>query len=245
LLVRLGALLLVLIFFLTLTGRWLAVFTGPALTLLRESYALAGEPLVRELRDAVVQIYADGTGASGSGRRRGSGFNIEPFGLIVTNRHLVENAALVRVSFSEQGTFLAERWVIYPQADLALVYLDLEDSSLPVARLAGNELPQVGEELLVIGNPLQFTRLANRGELAGLRGQAGLEDPLLVIRAQLYPGSSGSPVFNEQGAVCGVVFAVARGAEPEEAYGLALPVAEVRRFLRAAGHHQDSESLSD
>jgi serine protease Do len=72
---------------------------------------------------------------------------------------------------------------------------------------------QPGTEIIVIGNPLQFARVANRGSLAGY-SQSGDSYPYLVIEAMVYPGSSGSPVFNLSGYVVGVVFAVLRNSEP-------------------------------
>jgi len=223
------ALLLALVFLFSVTGRWLAVFSGPSIAFLRESWALSSDPLVTELRKSVARISVENRPGTSEGSLQGSGFNIASSGLIVTNRHLVEDAAVIRVSFPDEGTFIAREWNVSYQSDLAYILLDGED--LPTLELSV-ELLQPGAEILVIGNPLQFARVANRGRLAGY-SQSGGSSPYLVIEAMVYPGSSGSPVFNLSGYVVGVVFAVLRNSEPSETLGLAVSSVELMRFLRA------------
>lgn len=220
------ALFLALIFLFSVTGRWLSVFGDPAFTFLRESWALSGDPLVEEVRGSVVQVYVESR--SESGQRRGSGFNIQPDGLIVTNRHMVENAISVRVSFPGLGTYRVYEWAVSPYVDLAVLRLRAEN--LPTVSIS--EAPVLpGEEVLVIGNPLQFVSIANMGTLVGYRENRGREAPLLVVEALIYPGSSGSPVFNDRGEVIGVIFATLRNSDPAEVRGLAVGSAELKLFL--------------
>lgn len=195
---------------------------------LRESWALADDPLVQELRDSVVQVYIEPAAGAPRQQLRGSGFNLAAEGLIATNRHLVEGALSVRVSFPGRGTFRAESWVVSPYTDLALVKLDAE--GLPYVNITLQPvLP--GEEVLIIGNPLQFARVANRGEVLGYREARGRDIPVLIIEALIYPGSSGSPVFNEQGEVVGVIYATLRGGSPDEIRGLAVSAEELELFF--------------
>ncbi len=225
---RLVALLLALIFFFTVTGRWLSVFSGPAFHFLRESWALSSDPLVTEVRGAVVQVFAETGAGSNRGSLRGSGFNIHEDGLVVTNRHLVENAALVRVSFPDHGSFLISGWYLSEVTDLALLAFD--GDGLPALPLAAGSL-KIGEEVLLIGNPLQFARIANRGEVVAYRQAYGRVLPHLVIEAMIYPGSSGSPVFNGRGEVGGIVFATLAGGDPDQVKGLAIDVGELKAIL--------------
>jgi serine protease Do len=222
------ALLLAVIFLFTVTGRWLSVFADPAITFLRESRALSDDPLVSELRESVVRVYVDNIPGAPQTRVRGSGFNVKPEGLIVTNRHIVEGAASVRVSFPGRGTYTAQQWIVSPHADLALIIIESVD--LPVVKISDRRAVP-GEEILVIGNPLQFARIANRGILAGYRENYGRENPFLIVEALIYPGSSGSPVFNEQGEVIGVVFATLRNSDPAKVRGLAVDAAEVKLLI--------------
>jgi serine protease Do len=226
--VRLVALLLAIIFFFTVTGRWLSVFSGPAFHFLRESWALSSDPLVKELRGAVVQVFAETGAGSNRGSLRGSGFNIGEDGLVVTNRHLIEQAALVRVSFPDHGSFLISGWYLSEVTDLALLVFDGE--GLPALPLADSSL-KIGEEVLLIGNPLQFARIANRGKVVAYRQADGRELPQLVIEAMIYPGSSGSPVFNGHGEVGGIVFATLADGDSDQVKGLAIDVGELKKIL--------------
>ncbi|MBW6464168.1 MAG: S1C family serine protease [Dethiobacteria bacterium] len=230
--IRLTAFFLALIFLFTVTGRWLTVFSGPVVTFLRESWELNSDPMVSELRNSVVQVHIETKSGTSGGQLRGSGFNIAPEGLVITNRHLVEDAAIIRVSFPGYGTFIAAEWIVSPDVDLALVLFEAEE--LPVLSITDQPLTR-GEELLVIGNPLQFTRIANRGILAGYRSAGNRDLPLLVVSAHIYPGSSGSPVFNMEGEVTGVIFALLRSEDPAQTLGLAVSAEELMLFLQDEG----------
>ena len=121
------ALFLSVAFLISLIGRWLAPLTGPAFLFLQESLALSGDPLIEELKDSVVQVVVT-TGSDRSSQEiRGSGFNLSENGLVVTNRHLVENARFVRVSFYGHGTYLVENIVLSEEVDLALLFFEAED----------------------------------------------------------------------------------------------------------------------
>lgn len=223
------AFLLALIFLFTVTGRWLTVFAGPAFSFLQESWALADDPLVEESRQAVVQVFIDSRSGSPGGQARGSGFNIASDGLIVTNRHLVEDALMIRVSFPGRGAYSAKQWYVSEHVDLAVIEIEGED--LPAVPLS-EQRAEPGDELLVIGNPLQFARIANKGLMIGYsKHPAEREAPYLVIQAAIYPGSSGSPLFNDQGEVVGVIFATLRDSDPSEVKGLAVDVSEIELLL--------------
>ncbi len=228
------ALFLALVFLFSVTGRWLAIFTGPAFTFLQESWALADDPLVEELRNSVVQVHVDRRSGAPRGQVRGTGFNIQADGLVVTNRHLVEDANSIRVSFTNIGTFTAQQWTVYRNADLAIIEFQAE--GLPTVSIS--DVPVYpDQEVLVIGNPLQFARIANKGEVVGHRENWISDIPFLVVSAMIYPGSSGSPVFNEQGEVVGVIFATLRNSDSAEVRGLAVSAAELKRFLEAIGYN--------
>ncbi len=222
------ALIVAFIFIFSITARWLQVLAGPTFEFLQESWALADDPVVEETRNAVAVIYIDSAAGAAGGQRRGTGFNIDPGGVVVTNRHLVEDAAVIRISIPNRGTFIARDWEISPHVDLAVI--DIEGEDLPAVPLAGHP-PAPGSELLVIGNPLQFARIANKGLLVEHREHPTRDLPLLVVQAAIYPGSSGSPLFNEKGEVVGVVFATLRNRDPSEVKGLAVDVRELDLLL--------------
>jgi len=127
-----------------------------------------------------------------------------------------------------KGTFSAQEWLISPHVDLAVILFSAEN--LPAVPISSVPV-QPGDELLVIGNPLQFARIANRGVLTGYLQSGGRQTPFLVVEALIYPGSSGSPLFNERGEVAGVIFATLQGSDPSEVRGLAVGSIEILLFL--------------
>ncbi len=226
------AALLILAAFLSLTlSSFLQSFNPPSFSLLRESRRLNQDPFVQELRQSVVQLQVT-TRSEGNRERRGTGFNINAAGLIVTNRHLVEDAVLIDILFPGQGTFRAESWRSSPVSDLAVIAFTAHD--LPVVALE-ETIPAIGEKVLIIGNPLNFLKVAMNGEVANLRESGVPDAPLIEICAPIQPGNSGSPVFNEEGRVVAVVFATlesANGAKAAKPMGLALPVALLEPLLK-------------
>jgi len=194
-------------------------FTLPGFV--RESRELADDPIVREARRAVVHVRAlpEGTGPE----RRGSGFNVDDSGLVVTNRHIIEGAAAVIVTFMDGRTLPASSWLIHPNADLAL--LGLQGSSLPTANLSRDVPPSPGEGVFIVGNPLNSRGSVVRGTLSST--VPGKDFSVMVIETSVYPGSSGSPVFAHDGTVVGVIFA----SRSEAVAGLALPVVCVEDLL--------------
>lgn len=223
------ALLLALIFILTLLGKWLAPFAGPAIGFLQESRELSQSQQIKELRKAVVRITAEPARGSHEGQRQGSGFNLSPEGLIVTNRHLVEEAAYVRVFFPDEGMFITGSWFEAENSDLAVIYLD--GANLPVLTIS-SVLPKSGDDLLVIGNPLSYPRIAGEAKLVGFRADRATGFDHMVVEASIHPGSSGSPLFNSVGEVVGVIYATIDHNSEQKKLGLALSSQELLCFLQ-------------
>lgn len=224
---KLTALCVIIIFTALVLGGFLEIFTLPSLDFLVESQRLSRDPLVQELKQAVVRVTAIPKGQADpfSRQQRGTGFNISPKGLIVTNRHLVEEAGSLIVSFSGREDCRVAGWWIDPDVDLALI--TLEEGDFPFLDLEKEMLPQMGEQVMIIGNPLSYPRVVIQGKITGYR-ELNLDhfpQPVLEIDASIYGGSSGSPVFNKEGKVVAIIYASLKGQGEECARGLALPVA--------------------
>lgn len=205
------------------------VTTPPPLAFLQTSRELASDPLIRQLIPAVVDIEAT---AEGTQPWRGTGFNIDPSGVIVTNRHVVDEAESVWIHFRDHGTFEADKWTLHPEEDLAVIQL-AGPENLPFVEPAwGQSRPRRGTHVYVIGNPLGYTFTTTSGTIRGYgtaTDAAGQPMFVMEIEAPIYVGSSGSPVFDTQGRVVGVVFAqlaTDRG-------GLAVPIAALTTLLQA------------
>lgn len=207
----------------------------PSLEFLQESRELGRDPFIQGLQQGVVQIQAS-AGRTGRDIRHGTGFNIEEQGLIVTNRHIIADAQLVAATFRDQGTFYGTDWVLHPSTDLAVIRL--AGSNLPTVGLGRTALPRVGETVFVIGNPLGFANTAMQGTIRsyGQLPSRGGAPPVLVMEiiAPIQAGSSGSPVFDRNGSVIGVVFARVPADDDAPDRGLAIPIRELEPLLRNA-----------
>jgi serine protease DegQ len=156
--------------------------------------------LVRELQPSVVAVLTDGG--------EGSGVVYAPDGTVVTNNHVVEGAADVRVAFVDGSRVDAEVVATDPRSDLAVLRVDRTD--LPPARFA-DRLPAVGELAVAMGNPLGFENSVTAGIISGLHraipGSAA-DNPALVDLVQtdaaISPGNSGGALLGGDGEVVGI-----------------------------------------
>jgi len=231
---RLVAVAVALVFLLISLGGLVQLFNLPVLEFLSQSRQLRSDPLVQELRDSVVNIRVVPQDAGGALRRTrgGTGFNVSPDGLIITNRHVVQDARAVIISFPGHGVFQVTEWTEHSEVDLAAAKIDGED--LPAVSLSSKEPPNSGEEVFVIGNPLGFSRIAARGKIEGYRYfNSERNERTMEVAAPIHPGSSGSPVFDSQGDVVGVVFATFMESEGDESRGLCVPLDRLRAFVYA------------
>lgn len=226
---RLVAFLTVL-FFIALIGVnvW-PKFNQPKAKLIAGSAELK-EVIDSQLLEAVVQIevLARKPGSLlALEQKRGTGFNIAPNGVIVTNQHVVAEAEKITIRFPDGKMYAAKDWRSKPEFDLALVTLEAAD--LPVAQLNQQSQPLPGDPVLVVGNPLGLKNIAIEGEVDRYLKLKDQPEKVFSIKAPIYPGNSGSPVYDQNGEVIGVVFASLKREteDPEQIRGLAIPVQEI------------------
>ena len=127
--------------------------------------------------------------------RYGSGFIIGNE-KVVTNFHVIKEAKFARVVINNQdkSVFTIDgTYHIDVKNDLAILHVpSLKIDSL---KLGNNELPDIGEEIYVIGTPEGFDGTISSGIVSGYREVLGL----IQFDAAISPGSSGGPVFNKNG----------------------------------------------
>ncbi|HHT64209.1 MAG: S1C family serine protease [Bacillota bacterium] len=222
---RLIGLITVIIFMGILAGNFFGVDSLPQLGLLSQSGELKQLPEVQAFQKAVVLVEA--------GQSKGTGFNIDSEGLIVTNFHVVNDAKVVIVRFPQGKIYVSTNWWSFPEIDLALI--KIEGKNLPQLELA-DKAGESGSKVLIIGNPLGFPFVVSPGLVSGQIMLERWTEPVIVIESSIYKGSSGSPVINSQGEVIGIVFAVlesARNKDNGESTGLAISVESLKKKLRA------------
>jgi serine protease Do len=134
----------------------------------------------------------------------GSGFIMSEDGFIVTNAHVVQDAAEITVSLPDRREYEATLIGSDVRTDLAL--LKVEASGLPVVELGDSDELNVGEWVLAIGSPFGFEYTATQGIVSALSRSLpdGNYVPFIQTDVAVNPGNSGGPLFDLEGKVVGV-----------------------------------------
>ncbi len=134
----------------------------------------------------------------------GSGFIISDDGFVLTNYHVIEDAAEILVRLSDRRVLKAELVGHDARSDLAL--LRVKASGLPVVRVGDSVRLEVGEWVLAIGSPFGFDQSVTAG-IVSAKGRALPREnyvPFIQTDVAINPGNSGGPLFNLDGEVVGI-----------------------------------------
>ncbi len=170
----------------------------------------------------------------------GSGFIIDPSGIIVTNNHVVGGASRITVSLAD-GTQLPARILGIDQlTDIAVIKV-AAGRPLPYVHWGDSRQVEVGDWILVAGNPFGLGGTVTAGIISA-RGRdimSGPFDDFLQLDAPINPGNSGGPAFDMSGGVVGVNTAIISPTGGSVGIGFAIPsqIAEgVVATLEQHGH---------
>lgn len=140
----------------------------------------------------------------------GSGFVIDPSGIIVTNNHVIEDAEEIIVAFND-GTRLTVVKVLGrdPETDLALLKVEPK-KPLKAVKFADSEKLRVGDWVMALGNPFGLGLSVSVGVVSAKNRvlKAGSYDNYIQTDAAINRGNSGGPLFNMDGEVVGVNTAI-------------------------------------
>jgi len=222
------------------------------------------ETLSRQVSPAVVQILVTGYAAVESrghtdtaliGRQRvlGSGVIVDPEGYIITNAHVVEGAAKVRVvMFSAENinsphatlrsrttTMDARVLGVHEDTDLALI--KIEASGLPSLAFGRYQDVRQGQLVFAFGSPEGLGNSMTMGVVSSTARQPDPDRPMVYIQtdAPINPGNSGGPLVDIDGKVVGINAFILTSGGGNEGLGFAIPSGTVRRIyqqLRKQGH---------
>jgi len=159
--------------------------------------------LVRRVKPSVVAIAT--YDAQGDALMTGSGFFLRP-GQVVTNLHVIRGAQRTEIkTLDGKGRVFPVSGVlaIDEEGDLALLSVDMPADRARSSEMA-RVLPEEGEQIVVIGNPLKLEGSVTDGIVSAVREVPNV-GKIIQITAPISHGNSGSPVFNMNGQVVGVV----------------------------------------
>jgi len=179
--------------------------------------------LAARARDSLVVIGA--RGRDGAAEGIGTGFIVDPSGLIATSLHVVGEGRPVSLRLASGAELEVTGIHAFDRrADLAILRVDA--GVLPALPLGDSAVLMSGEEVVALGNPMGLEGSVVAGVLSGRRTLDGLE--MLQIALPIEPGNSGGPLLDRQGRVVGIVNAkslVTRNL------GFATPANELRLLL--------------
>lgn len=140
----------------------------------------------------------------GPAQGMGSGFIIRPDGVVLTNAHVVDNAAEVTVKLADRREFTARVIGVDKLSDTAV--LKIEAQNLPTVRIGNPAETRVGEWVLAIGSPFGFENTVTAGIVSAKSRSLPEEGyvPFIQTDVALNPGNSGGPLLNTHGEVIGI-----------------------------------------
>jgi serine protease Do len=164
----------------------------------------------------------------------GSGFIIDPSGLIVTNDHVIENAHAVKVTLADNTVLEGSIVGRDPRSDLALIRVKA-GHPLPIVDWGNSDAAEVGDWLMVIGNPYGLGGSVSTG-IVSARGRnidAGPYGDYIQTDAAINRGNSGGPVFNMAGQVIGISTVIFSPNGGSVGIGFATPASLARPVIEA------------
>ena len=202
----------------------------------------------RTVRDPIEDFYAQFFGYY-RGRTReirqtlqslGSGFIVDPAGYIVTNQHVVQRAAdlKIQVTTNNSKTYSAHYITGDDKKDLAFIKIDSKDS-FPFINLDNISPNLLGETVLVVGNAVGYGSSISRGVLSATKRDIAIENieykDLVQTDAAINPGNSGGPVIDISGRLVGISsakMAFTPQGVPTQGLGFAIPADVVRDSVK-------------
>ena len=173
------------------------------------------------------------------GQSLGSGFIIDPSGIVVTNNHVIEGAEEINVVLQDNTTLRAEVIGTDPRTDLAVLRVR-PAQPLPAVAFGDSDTAEVGDWVIAIGNPFGLGGTVTAG-IVSARGRdirQGPFDDFIQTDAAINRGNSGGPLFNMRGEVVGVNTAIYSPTGGSIGIGFSIPSNLARNVvaqLRDAG----------
>jgi hypothetical protein len=161
---------------------------------------------------------------NGRSLKQGSGFIVRSDGVIVSNYHVICNAA--RIEIKIDGQTFDVYGITYSDKRNDFVILKITKDNLPTITIGDSDSVNVGQRVYVIGSPHGLENTISEGILSGIRSvEPGKK--ILQISAPISQGSSGGPVFNKEGEVIAIVTAYIKQGQN---LNLAMPINLIKKY---------------
>lgn len=170
----------------------------------------------------------------------GSGFIVDPMGLIVTNYHVIKDADQIMVTLQNNHMLKATLKGFDERTDLALLKINSK-TPLTATHFGNSDQSRVGDWILAIGNPYGLSGTVTSGIISS-RGrdiEQGPYDDFIQTDAPINKGNSGGPMFNMQGDVIGINTAIFSPSGGSIGIAFAIPSNEAKNIidqLKETGH---------
>lgn len=164
----------------------------------------------------------------------GSGSVIHPDGYVITNAHVVAQAAALKVIFANKTEHEAEIVAVEEKHDLAVLKVKVPPGErFPAVALGRSSDIMVGETVIAIGNPLGYAHTVTSGIVSALHRELPVNDAvvykdLIQTDASINRGNSGGPLLNVLGEVIGMNTAIRSDAQN---IGFAIPIDTLRNLM--------------
>jgi serine protease Do len=169
----------------------------------------------------------------------GSGFLVDPAGYVITNEHVVDRAADLKIEvITNDGKSYRAHYITGDEKkDLAFIKIDAKEA-FPFINLDNISPNLLGETVIVVGNALGYGSSISRGVLSGVKRDITIDNieykNLIQTDAAINPGNSGGPVIDLSGRLVGVSsakMAFTPQGVPTQGLGFAIPAEEVRESV--------------
>ena len=167
----------------------------------------------------------------------GSGFVIDPSGLVVTNNHVIAGADEITVTLQDNTVLKAKVVGHDDRTDLALLQVRT-DKKLTAVAFGDSDKSRVGDWVLAIGNPFGLGGTVTAG-IVSARGrdiQQGPYDDFIQTDAPINRGNSGGPLFDMDGAVVGINTAIYSPSGGSIGIGFSIPSNEAKLVVDQLRH---------
>lgn len=155
----------------------------------------------------------------------GSGFIIDPAGIVVTNNHVIDNADEISVTLNDGSEYKATVRGVDRETDIAVLQLQGEGVKFPSVSFGDSEKARVGDWVIAVGNPFGLGGTVTVGVISARNRDIneGNFDAFIQTDAAINRGNSGGPLFDLNGGVIGINTAIYSQTGGSVGVGFAVP----------------------